>query len=410
MEQPKSGHITTRALVGMLLPIMGAVFAVFLVTGIALPVLPLHVHERLGFGTFVVGLVAGAQFAAALLSRFWSGTQADRYGGKKAVITGLVLGVVAGLLYFLSLQFSAAPTASVIVLLVARAVFGGAESFVVTGALSWGLALGGPQHAGKVMAWIGTAMYVALALGAPLGTAIYTTYGFVSLAAATALISLLTLFWALARRFVPPPAQVRPSFKRVIGAVSLPGTGLALSSLGFGAITTFIVLLFAGYGWAMGWAAVTVFATAFVLARLFFSHLADSIGGAKVALVCAVVEAVGLLIIWLAPWPALAFVGATVTGFSYSLVYPGFGVEAVHRAPPESRGLAMGAYTAFLDLALGIANPLLGLVAAGFGLAEVFLFSALIVLGAAAIAARLLSQKIKEKYDENRERQYAGLE
>ena len=125
MEPSASGQISTRTLVGMLLPVMGAVFAVFLVTGIALPVLPIYVHERLGFGTFVVGLVAGAQFAAALLSRFWSGTQADRYGGKKAVITGLILGVVAGLLCFLSLQFSATPTASVIVLLVARAVFGG---------------------------------------------------------------------------------------------------------------------------------------------------------------------------------------------------------------------------------------------------------------------------------------------
>jgi hypothetical protein len=47
----------------------------------------------------------------------------------------------------------------------------------------------------------------------------------------------------------------------------------------------------------------------------------------------------------------------TATGFGYSLVYPGFDVEAVHRAPPQSRGLAMGAYTAFLDLAPGLVNP-----------------------------------------------------
>jgi hypothetical protein len=40
------------------------------VIGLALPVLPLHVHKDLGLGTFVVGLVAGAQFAASLLSRF----------------------------------------------------------------------------------------------------------------------------------------------------------------------------------------------------------------------------------------------------------------------------------------------------------------------------------------------------
>src|SRR5690242_3992872 len=136
MEYNAAKQSATGSLVIVLLPIMGAVFAAFLVTGIAMPVLPIHVHNRLGFGTFMVGIVAGAQFTAALLSRFWSGTQADRYGGKKAVVMGLILGVIAGLLYFLSLQFRSLPTVSVIILIAGRAVFGGAESFVVTGALS----------------------------------------------------------------------------------------------------------------------------------------------------------------------------------------------------------------------------------------------------------------------------------
>jgi hypothetical protein len=52
-----------------------------------------------------------------------------------------------------------------------------------------------------------------------------------------------------------------------------------------------------------------------------------------------------------------------IIGLRYSLAYLGFGVETVRRAPPESRGLATGAYTAFLDLAFGLANPALGLVA-----------------------------------------------
>jgi hypothetical protein len=50
----------------------------------------------------------------------------------------------------------------------------------------------------------------------------------------------------------------------------------------------------------------------------------------------------------------------------------------------------MGAYTACLDVALGLANPALGLVAGGAGLGAVFLVSALVVLCAAAIAGRLL--------------------
>ena len=115
-------------------------------------------------------------------------------------------------------------------------------------------------------------------------------------------------------------------------------------------------------------------------------------GGPKVALVSVLIEATGVTLIWLATSPVVVFVGAGVTGLGYSMVYPGFGVEAVRRAPPESRGLAMGAYTAFLDLALGLANPALGLLAGRAGLSTVYLASALTVLCAAVVAGRLMGE------------------
>jgi MFS family permease len=74
-----------------LLPIMASVFIAFIVIGLAIPVLPLHVHQGLGLGTFLVGLVAGSQFAAAILSRVWAGRDADIRGAKHAVIDGLII-------------------------------------------------------------------------------------------------------------------------------------------------------------------------------------------------------------------------------------------------------------------------------------------------------------------------------
>ena len=137
----------------------------------ALPTLPLHVHAGLGLGGTAVGVVAGAQFAASLVSRLWSGSYSDRQGAKLAVLVGLAMGFAAGLVYLLSILLVRTPLLSVAVLLVGRALLGGAESFIITGAQSWALALVGPGHAGKAIAWIGTAMYVALALGAPIGSA-----------------------------------------------------------------------------------------------------------------------------------------------------------------------------------------------------------------------------------------------
>src|SRR4051794_39187737 len=76
--------------VAALLPIMLSVLVVFLVIGLALPVLPLHVHEGLGLGTFVVGLVTGAQFSTSLIARVWSGHFSDTRGAKRAVVAGLL--------------------------------------------------------------------------------------------------------------------------------------------------------------------------------------------------------------------------------------------------------------------------------------------------------------------------------
>ena len=74
----------------------------------------------------------------------------------------------------------------------------------------------------------------------------------------------------------------------------------------------------------------------------------------------------------------------------YSLHAQVFLWDRQHGGPPESRGTAMGAYTACLDIALGISGPALGLVATGASLGAVFLSTALVVLCAAAVAVRLL--------------------
>ncbi|WP_027576149.1 arabinose transporter [Bradyrhizobium sp. WSM1743] len=375
-----------------LLPIMAVVFVAFLVIGVAMPVLPLHVHDGLGLGTFVVGLVAGSQFAASLVSRPWAGDFSDRSGAKRGVVVGLLAAAASGVLYLASLPFADTPLASVCVLLLGRGLLGAAESSIITAAVSWGLALADARSTGKVIAWIGSAMFAAFAIGAPAGSALYAAYGFAAIAIATAVAPLLTLLLVVRLPAVPPlHHQARTSFAEVLGAVWVPGLGAALGSVGFGAVITFAALLFANRGWGNGWLAYTVYAVAFILARVFFSHVADLLGGAKVALVCAVIEAAGQVLIWLASRPETALAGAALTGFGFSLVYPGFGVEAVRRVPAQNRGLAMGAYTAFLDLAQGLASPALGLIAGGARLNVAFLASAVTVLGAALAALWLMA-------------------
>lgn len=376
--------------VGGLAPIMAVVSVAFLVIGMALPVLPLHVHQDLGLGPFAVGLVAGSQFVASLLSRVWAGRDADGRGAKHAVLAGLVAASVAGLVYLLSLRFVAQPMVSAAILLLGRALLGGAESFIITGGVSWGLSLAGPANAGRVIAWVGMAMFAALALGGPFGTALYQAGGFAAIALATTLIPLATVGLVMPLAAIRPAGGARASIFSVLGSVWLPGIGSACSSIGFGAMIAFSVLLSAERQWSPSWLLFSLFAAALVVARALLGHLPDRLGGARVALVSVLIEALGLALIGVVRGQTVAAAGAVLVGSGFALVYPGLGVEAVRRAPAQSRGLAMGAYTAFLDVALGFGSPALGLVAGAAELGSVFLVGMLVVLGGAAVPVTLL--------------------
>jgi predicted MFS family arabinose efflux permease len=251
----------------------------------------------------------------------------------------------------------------------------------------------GAHNTAKVMAWVGTALYAAFAIGAPLGTALYASYGFFAIALATIVIPLCALLILVPLHPATTTSRPHPTaIMSVAAAVWQPGVALALSGVGFGAIMGFIALLFVDHRWAPIWPAFSALSVAFIVGRLFFGGLPDTIGGAKVSFVCILIEAAGLLLIGIAPSMPIALAGITLSGLGYSLVYPGLGAEAIRRAPARSRGVTMGAYTAFLDLSLGISSPLLGLIAGGAGMNAVYVVSAGIVLASAVAAIWLWRQ------------------
>lgn len=371
------------------LPIMAVVGLFFLTIGMVLPVLPLQVHDALGFDTFMVGLVAGSQFVASLVSRIWAGRLADTKGPKHAIVLGLTASIAGGSLYLVSLPLVDRPLHAVIALLLGRTLLGAAESLIITSAIVWGLRRVPPERAGKVISWIGMAMFAAMAAGSPVGSWLFARSGFfgISVVATAVPLAALALVWTL----TPAPAAQgpRPATRKVLGAVKWPGCAFALSGLTFGAVTSFLTLFFATRGWQHGALAFTVFAVALIAARIFFGHLPDRLGGARVAVPSLALQVLGLGLIGLASNGWMAMLGAALAGAGFSLVFPSLGLEAVARVPEQSRGLAMGTYNAFLDATLGIGGPALGLLAASQGLASVFLVTALAAALAMPIARRL---------------------
>ena len=383
---------SVRAPMFAIAPIAGIVFSAFFVIGMALPVLPLHVHQRLGMSPFVVGLVAGSQFAAALLSRLWAGRITDTHGAKRAVLMGLIAAIAGAVFYLISLLLVETPGISVGVLLIGRALVGGAESLIITGSMLWGLRRLSPDRSAQAIAWVGMSMFAAMALGAPVGSFVFAQFEFFGIALATTVVLLVTLALIAPMRALPPVASEKAPLSTVLRAVLLPGVGFALSGITFGSVTTFLTLYFALRGWAHGAVAFSMFALALIAIRVFGGHLPDRIGGARVALYCLGIQAVGLMLIAVAGAGWIAIVGAGIAGAGFSLVFPSLGLEAVGRVSPGSRGIAMGAYNAFVDLTLGIGSPLLGLLAGNAGMQAVFWASA-----AAAVVAIPVTLYIKRQ-------------
>ncbi|BFO68001.1 MFS transporter [Chryseobacterium sp. S0630] len=356
-------------------PIIISVFAVYLTIGIALGVLPRFVQNTLGFDSIIVGLVIGLQSLSTLLTRAYSGKITDTKGAKKSKMSGVILAVIAGIIYVLAVVFQANPILALAFLLLARIIHGVGESFLVTGALTWGIGLVGHSSSGKVMTWNGIAMYAGIAIGAPISIWLSKEYNILP---AFLLIALLPLVsWLSTAKLPSVPVDkdhVRTPFYKVIGAISGQGLSLAFSSMAFGCIASFIALFFSQKNWGDASLAFMIFGACYVLTRIFFASFPDKYGGFTIALISLIIEVAGQMLIWTSASKTLAIIGCGLTGVGFSLVFPALGVLAIQKVKPQMRGTALGAYVAFVDLSLGLAGPIAGLIAGWFDYQTVYLF------------------------------------
>ncbi len=385
-------NASSMAITLQIVSIVFYTFIAFLCIGLPIAVMPGYVHNQLGFSAVVAGLVIGSQYLATLLSRPAAGRICDILGTKRAIVYGLSGIALSGVLTVMAIELERFAGVSLAILIIARLFLGASQGLIGVGTISWCIGQVGAEHTARSISWNGIASYGAIAIGAPLGVVMVNALGFVTLGLVLFVLSASALLLIRNKPPVPVVRGERLAFWSVFGRVAPFGLSLTLSSIGYGTLTTFITLYYLSHDWEGAAWCLTVFGVCFILARLLFINAINRFGGFRSAITCMTVETAGLVSLWLAPNTGIALIGAGLTGFGLSLVYPALGVEAIKHVPNSSRGAGLSAYAVFFDLALAIAGPLMGAIALGMGYEWIFFFAALLSISALSLSV-LLSRR-----------------
>ena len=357
----------------------------YLSVGAPLAVLPPYVHLRLGMSTAMVGLVIGLQSLATLASRPWVGWICDRQGAKVSVLWGMAACSASGAAIICAAAFQSRQWLGFAFLIASRLLLGVAVSLGSTGSVLWGIRGLGQGHTARVLSYNGIATYGGVGLGAPLGVVLDGRWGLAGIGVFTAVFGAVSL--AMAARKAPVPAvHGEPErFHRVLGRVAPYGSVVALSSVAYGVLTTFIALYFSYRHWSGAALCLTAFGAAFIVVRALCSQSINRWGGLPVTIVSLAMTSVAMFLLWRATSPWMAGAAAALTGFGSSLIYPALGVEAVRRVPEHNRGAALAGFAVFFDLSIFLTGPAAGAIIGVYGYASVFLFGLISVLAALGI-------------------------
>ena len=362
-----------RALIG----VFGGLFCGYVGLSAVIPVLPRFVREGFGAPDLAVGLAVTATGLAALVVRPIAGDVADRRGYRRVMQTGALIVTAGGVLYFLPI--------GLVGLIAVRLLLGVGEASLFTAGAAWTVSLTPHSRRGQLIGLYGVSMWFGISAGTFVGATLLR-FGYHAVWAFSAAAPLLGLL--LISSVAAPASAARPSGGRdlMLRPALLPGLALALAAAGYAGLAAFVVLHLQARGIPSGFIVLGTFSVVYAGTRLFIGHVPDQLGPRRVVTWCGIGEAVGLLIIAMAPNLPVALAGSVVMGVGFSLLHPSLALMVMNRTDRSKQGAALGAYTSFWDLGLGVWGPATGAVASSFGYPAVFVVGAACAVAAVAVA------------------------
>jgi predicted MFS family arabinose efflux permease len=330
-----------------LLVLASAAFC-YMALGAVLRILPDHVELQLHGSAVVLGLAVGAPSLTAIVTRPWGGRLADRHGSLPVLLTGAAIMTLGAL--------PALTPGSVPALLASRLLVGAGEGLMMSAAVLWLLRLAGPERRAKAMGHIPLANYIGLVVGPLLAQLLPSTEIVLLAAVALPPLGAVAALLARPRALASAHGGADEQSVGVVRATLRPGLGLLLVNFGYAAIVGF------GTQVAHSSAILPLFAVCVIVVRVLGSGIPQRLGGRRVAIACAAIEAAGLACVTLGGSAALLATAVFAAG--QALAVPALGLLALADVPAARHGAAAGTFFAYFDAGVGLGGPTVGALVA----------------------------------------------
>ncbi|WP_342432795.1 MFS transporter [Neobacillus sp. FSL H8-0543] len=355
-------------------------FFLFLTFYILLVTLPIYALEEFNSSASQAGLMTTVFLLSAIISRPLAGQWLERAGGKKVLLTALIIFSAASLLYF----FPTSITGFLIIRLLHGIGFGMATT--AAGAIVADLIPG--KRRGEGMGYFVMSTNLAMVLGPFIGLTTIQQWGantmFV-LSVIVAIGALLTgLSVKLTKQVQPEQLVIRSSFsfrsffEESAVPIALVGSFLAIV---YSALLSFVSV----YANEIHLAEVAslffvVYAVVLLISRPFTGKWFDQFGPNVIVFPSIILFSIGMFILSISNGAGSFLLSAALIGLGWGTLFPTFQTIAIQNAAPRKRGLATATFLSIYDIGIALGSFLVGLMVTKMDYSSLYFLSAFYVL------------------------------
>ncbi len=317
------------------------------------PVLPRFVEDELGGTGSSIGLAVGSFGVTAALLRPVAGRLGDRFGRRVLVVGGMTV-VAISLLGYLVVD-------SVAAVIALRLVFGAGEAFAFVGLATAVQDMTTDERRGEAANYFSFAVYGGVALGPPIGEALFDGSNYTRVWVWAAALAALGALLGLATPSVKAAgASVQTGW--IHPAAIAPGLALTGGLFGYAGFVSFVAVYADSIGMpGAGWV-FTTYAGLIILARLFAAKVPDRYGALPVSAFSLVGIGLGLFVVAAIPNAFGLYAGVVVFSAGMSMNFPSLLSLVVNRADPNDRAFVVASLSMFFDLAFAAGAVVIGLI------------------------------------------------